>query len=87
VERVAVAVKAGDVDTRAFEEPEEVVAGGIGGEDVVESGDVHRRQEAARVQLDAGEPEPSDDLDRLRQGAVVQDGVVDPELHRATASP
>ena len=85
VERVAVAVQAGDADAGALEQSEEVVPGGIGGQDVVKGGDVHRRQEAARVELDAGEAEPGNDLDRLRQAAVVQDRVVDTELHQATA--
>jgi hypothetical protein len=30
-------------------------------------GDVHRRQEAARVEFDSGEAELGDHLDRLRQ--------------------
>jgi hypothetical protein len=47
VERVAVAVQARDLDPAAFEGSEEVVSRRVGGEDVVEGGDVQRRQEAA----------------------------------------
>jgi hypothetical protein len=49
-------------------------------------GDVDRRQEASRVQLDASETQPGDDLDRLRKASVVQDRVVHPELRPATPS-
>ena len=67
VQRVAVAVQAGDLHTRALELSEEVISRGVGGEDVVEGRDVHRWQEAARVELDAGEAELGDHLDRLGQ--------------------
>ena len=83
VQGVAVAVQPRDLHARSLEQPEEVVPRGVGGEDGVEVGDVHRGQEAARVQLDAGQPEPADHLEGLGQAAVVQDRVVDAELHRA----
>jgi hypothetical protein len=47
VERVAVADQAGDAYAGALEQSEEIVPGSIRGEDVVEGGNVHRRQEAA----------------------------------------
>lgn len=86
MERVAVAVQARDADAGTLEDPEEVVPGRVGGEDVVEGGNVHGGKEAAGVQFDARETEPGGDLDRLGQAAVVQDRVVDPEFHQATAS-
>ena len=67
MQRVAVAVQACDLHAGALELSEEVVSRGVGGEDVVEGGDVHRRQETARVELDASEAELGDHLDRLRQ--------------------
>ena len=67
VQRVAVAVQACDLDARALKQSEELVSRGVGGKNVVERRDVHWRQEAARVELDAGETELGDHLDRLRQ--------------------
>ena len=84
VQRVAVAVQAGDRHAGALEDPEVVVPGGVAGQDVVEGGDVHRRQEAAGVDLDAGEAEIGDDLQRFGQRPVVQDRVVDAESHADT---
>ena len=86
VQRVAVAVQAGDLHAGALEQAEVVVPRGVGGEDVVEGGDVHGRQEAAGVELDAGQADAVDDLEGLGQRTVVQDRVVDAELHAGISS-
>ena len=66
---------------------EVVVAGGVADQDVVEGGDVHGGQEPAGVDLDAGQAEVGDDLQGLGQRTVVQDRVVDAELHSVTFFP
>ncbi|KNC23899.1 hypothetical protein FF38_07167, partial [Lucilia cuprina] len=81
MQRVAVRVEAGDVDTGALEDAEVVVAGGVADEDVVERGHVHGGQEPARVQFDAGEADARDDLECLGQGTIVEDRVVQTESH------
>ena len=43
VQRVAIAVQACDLNARAFELSKEIITRGVGGEDVVEGGNVHRR--------------------------------------------
>ena len=86
MQRVAVAVQAGDLDAGALVQAEVVVPGGVGGQDVVEGRDVGGRQEAAGVELDATQAEAGDHLERLGKGPVVQDRVVDTELHRETSS-
>jgi hypothetical protein len=67
VQRVAVAVQTCNLNTRALELSEEVVSRCVGGQDVVECGDVYGWQETARVELNAGEAELGDHLDRLRK--------------------
>jgi hypothetical protein len=67
VQRVAVAVQACDLHAGALEQSQEVVSCSIGGENVVEGRDVHRRQEATRVELDASQAELRDHLDCLWQ--------------------
>src|ERR1700712_299898 len=86
MQRVAVAVQARDRDAGALEQAEVVVAGGIAGQDVVERRDVHRRQEAAGIDLDAGQAQVGDDLQGPGEAAVVQDRVVYAELHADTFS-
>merc|ERR1711969_241459 len=81
MQRVAVAVQAGDADSGSLEQSEEVVPGSIADEDVVHRGDVCGGEEPAGVDLEAGQPQIGDDLDRLGEGAVVQDRVVDAESH------
>ncbi len=81
VQRVAVAVQAGDRDAGALENREVVVAGRIALQDLVHGGDVDGRQEPTRVDFDAGQPQVGDDLERLGKGPVVQDCVVDAEFH------
>ena len=66
MQRVAVAVQACNLHAGALEQSEEIISRRVGGEDVVEGGNVHRRQEAAGVQLDTGEAELADHLDRVR---------------------
>ena len=84
VQRVAVAVQAGDRDAGALEDREVVVAGRVAFQDLVDGGDVDGRQESARVDLDAGQPQVGDNLERLGKGPVVQDCVVDAEFHSVT---
>ena len=67
VQGIAVAVQPGDRDTRALEDSQVVVPGGIADENVVERRDVHRGEEAAGVDLDAGQPEVGDDLECVGQ--------------------
>src|SRR5439155_15148663 len=70
----------------ALEQAEVIIPGGVAGQDVVEGRDVNRRKETAGVDLDAGQTEIGDDLQRLRQRPVVQDRVVDTQLHDYTCS-
>ena len=60
---------------------EVVVAGRVAFQDLVDVGDVDGGQESAGVDLDAGQPEIGDDLQGLGKRPVVQDCVVDAELH------
>ncbi len=84
VQRVPVAVQAGDGHPGALEHAEVVIPSRVAGQDLIEGGDVHRRQEPTGVDLDAGQAEVGDDLQGLGQGTVVQDRVVDAELHTCT---
>ncbi len=86
VERIAVGVEARQGDPRLGEGREVVVAGGIGGEDVVDRRHVHGREEAADVDLGRIEAEIADRVERLGRPAVVEDGRVDAEPHRVTSS-
>lgn len=81
VERVAIGVQASDGDAGALEETEEVVPGGVADQDVVEGRHMHGREETTGVDLDARQAQIGDDLDRLRKRPVVQDRVVETQLH------
>lgn len=87
VEGVAVAVEARDLHSGAVEARQIGLRGGRVGDDLVDLGDVHRRQETTGVDLDAVQPEVGDHLDRILQWAVVQNRVVDTEFHRFTCFP
>ena len=87
MQRVALGVQAGDGDAGALEDPQVVVTGRVADQDVVEGRDVHRRQEAAGVDLDPGEPEIGDHLQGVGEGTVVQHRVVDAEFHSETCFP
>ena len=65
VERIPVGVEAGDGHASTLEDAEEVVAGGVADQDVVEGRNVHGGQEAAGVDLEAGQTNIGDDLDRV----------------------
>lgn len=78
---VAVAVQPGDGYACAREDAEVVVAGGVADEDVAEGRHVHRWQKSAGVDLDAGQSQVGNDGDGFGQRPVVQDCVVEAELH------
>jgi hypothetical protein len=80
VERVAVDVQAGQRDPGLLEAAQVVLAGAGAGQDVVDR-DVRCGDEAARVDLCAGQAQLAEDLEGLVQGTVVQAGGVRAELH------
>jgi hypothetical protein len=86
MQRVAVAVEAQDFQSRCLEEAEEVVACRVTREDLVNVGNVGRREEPSGVELEAVQAQAVDDLERFRQGPIVEDRVVDTQLHHELLS-
>jgi hypothetical protein len=80
IERVAVAVQRRERQPARGELPEIVLAGTLALAQLLER-QVGRREEAAGVDLDAGQAEVDDDVERLAEGEVVKGCVVDTELH------
>ncbi len=81
VQRVAVAVQPGDRHPGAVEGGQVLLRRDRAGQQVVDR-QMRCGQEPARVDLGAGQSERGDDLQRLAQWLVVQDGGVDTKLHR-----
>jgi hypothetical protein len=81
VQRVAVAVQAGNRHTCSFEQRQVLIAGSIADQNFIDGRHVDGRQEHAGVDLDAGQAEVGDDLQGLGQWTVAQDRVVDTQPH------
>jgi hypothetical protein len=65
VERIPVGTEAGDGHASTLEDAEEVVAGAVADQDVVERRNVRGGQQAAGVDLKAGQTNIGYDLDRV----------------------
>src|SRR5699024_11608123 len=84
MQRIAVGVEPGQLDTRLGEGGEVFVAGIVGGQDVVDRGHVDGRKESADVDLCRIEAEIPDHGQGFGQRAVVENGGVDSVLHTET---